>query len=167
MLCDRCKKNEASMRVDTFINGKKTSLGLCMSCAAEIEMNIDFSKLLGSLLGGAFNGDNANAADETVCKSCGMSYGEFQARGRFGCSACYASFEPQTSAMLKSIHGSTCHSGKIPGKHRAEHIHQREMKALRASLAESIEKEEFEEAARLRDKIKALTPCAGNGDDKA
>ena len=39
MLCDRCKKNEATIHVKKVLNGKIESMHLCAECAKEKEEN--------------------------------------------------------------------------------------------------------------------------------
>ena len=62
--------------------------------------------------------------------------------------------------VLKNIQGSVYHSGKIPKKAGAELYVKREIENLKSELKRAVEKEEYEQAAKLRDKIKSL-----EGDD--
>jgi len=78
-----------------------------------------------------------------------------------GCSECSQAFKDSLGLLLKRIHGSTQHLGRVPAKAKAKAaalpVQKRsEIDILRAELQKAIEMEEFEEAARLRDKIRAL-----------
>ena len=96
-----------------------------------------------------------------TCSSCGTTYEEFIQKGRFGCSECYRSFNGQLGKTLKSIQGAEQHTGKRPKGFVVATVNKAyknisESEKLAILLQEAIEKEEFEEAARLRDLIKQL-----------
>ena len=90
------------------------------------------------------------------CGACGLSYEDFKKIGRLGCSGCYDAFRKYLIPLLKRIHGSNKHYGKMPlGQARPVEL-KSELEELKAKLQQAIQKEEFEEAARLRDTIKDL-----------
>jgi protein arginine kinase activator len=114
--------------------------------------------------------DNYTAADkkkygginsELTCSNCGTSYEEFIQKGRFGCAHCYKSFNSQLGKTFKGIQGSEIHTGKRPKGYITPATDKvtkdfTEAQKLSLRLQEAIEKEEFEEAARLRDLIKQM-----------
>ena len=58
---------------------------------------------------------------------------------------------------IQRIHGKTKHEGKIPLSDVTNETKQAsEIASLRAKLAEAIENEDFEQAAKLRDEIRTL-----------
>jgi protein arginine kinase activator len=91
-----------------------------------------------------------------TCPNCGMSYEDFQQTGRIGCSVCYGSFRRQLEPLLRRIHGTSTHSGKIPRRSGGTLELKQEIKRLRAELKEKVSQEEYEEAAKLRDKVRAM-----------
>ena len=95
-----------------------------------------------------------------VCENCGMSYSEFLKTGKFGCSACYGTFGKVFDKSLKQIQGSDTHHGKIPKGFvtSADRVLDNisEIDKLTLKLQYAVEKEEFEEAARLRDIIREM-----------
>jgi len=172
MLCGRCQKRDAKILYTEIINGVKKEQHLCEECAADytsfqMEKPLMNSELtLGDLLSTLL--DNYTATDKKkqgedlpslTCSKCGTTYEEFVQKGRFGCAACYRSFNEQLGKTLKGIQGSEIHTGKrpkgyeIPTSDRSI-MNISEIDKLTMKLQESIEKEEFEEAARLRDIIK-------------
>ncbi len=174
MLCDRCQKRDAKILYTEIINGAKKEQHLCEECATDytsfqMEKPLMNSELtLGDLLSTLL--DNYTAADmkqpgevipAVTCSHCGTSYEEFVQKGRFGCSYCYRSFNGQLGKTLKGIQGSEVHTGKrpkgykTPGSERTSKDFT-EAEILSLKLQEAIEKEEFEEAARLRDLIKQM-----------
>jgi protein arginine kinase activator len=80
-----------------------------------------------------------------------------------GCSQCYETFKEGLIPLLKKIHGSTQHAGSSPKKKtKKKRKFSGKIQELKEQLDEAIKKEDFEEAARLRDKIKELK----KGDNK-
>lgn len=168
MLCQQCQKKMANVHFTQIINGKKTELYLCTQCANE-KGQLGFSPQLnlGNFLWGlpAFGTDNAFTQakqPETVrCSVCGMSFEDFRKTGKLGCANCYQVFRGNLSPILRRIHGNIEHTGKIPENREKYRKVTNELEMLKTQLAEAIEKEEYEKAAELRDRIKKLE-AAGN-----
>ena len=173
MLCDRCQKRDAKILYTEIINGAKKEQHLCEECATDYTsfqmekplMNSDLTlgDLLSTLLDNyTVDKKKTGETNPTVnCDKCGTSYEEFVQKGRFGCSHCYESFHDQLGKTFKGIQGADIHTGKRP-KGLVTAVTDRVLKDFTESekmalkLQEAIEKEEFEEAARLRDLIKQM-----------
>ena len=162
-LCDKCKKNEATLVFEQIINGTKTTYHLCQYCAQSFDNSMSFDHFLKNFLGAMFSGlaesmpataPSESKAGPGRCPTCGQSYEDFRETSRLGCADCYQAFRPQLQAALKNIQGSHSHEGKIPHRAGSELIYRRHMENLKAELAKAIQNEEFEEAARLRDLIR-------------
>ena len=172
MLCDKCKKNEAKIYYTEIINGEKTEQHLCEECATEytsfpmgtafMDQEITLGSLLSTILGNYYNSSNVSdhTEKEIRCEGCGMTYSEFMREGRFGCAKCYDSFQNILDGSLKNIQGSENHTGKKPigfeTKTQKLIKELSEVDKLSIRLQDAVEKEEFEEAAKLRDKIRQL-----------
>lgn len=174
MLCDKCKKNQAKVYYTEIINGEKKEQHLCEECALEYtsfsmgsgmsNQEITLGSLLSSILGNYAAPGSIHGAEQTekepVCDHCGMTYSEFLKEGRFGCADCYDSFKKGLEKSLRNIQGSDTHTGKKPKGFESgtEKIVKElsEIDKLSIKLQDAIEKEEFEEAARLRDRIRQL-----------
>jgi len=91
-----------------------------------------------------------------VCPKCGMSFEEFQSSGKLGCANCYELFQNRLDPLLKRLHGSTRHHGKVPGTIEKERNKSMEIERLREQLDEAIKNEEYEKAAQIRDEIRLL-----------
>ena len=76
--------------------------------------------------------------------------------GRLGCTKCYDTFSEQLSPLLRKIHDSENHTGKIPYEKKTVQNKADLLSDLKESLTKAIKLEEFEQAARLRDQIRAL-----------
>jgi protein arginine kinase activator len=85
-----------------------------------------------------------------------MSLEEFQKTGRLGCSTCYDTFGEVLKPLIKRLHGSLQHTGKVPVRFSKTVSITREIAKLKDLLNKAIEKEEYEKAAEIRDKIKDL-----------
>jgi protein arginine kinase activator len=110
---------------------------------------------------GAPAGSTPPAPVKNKCAKCGLTYEDFKKIGRLGCGACYVSFKGSLAPLLKRIHGSNQHMGKSPSPVSMKELKittklHDELEAAKAELTKAVKKEEFEEAAALRDKIKFL-----------
>jgi len=92
----------------------------------------------------------------TKCPTCGITFVEFRNHGRFGCAHDYDAFKPELLPLMESVHGDTSHAGKIPRRAPRTATAQAELGQLRQRLQSLIDEEKYEEAARIRDRIKEL-----------
>ena len=159
MLCDICHKNEATVHLTEIVNEKVTKLNLCEECAkakgAEMEEHFGLSDLLAGLsdLGAPIESE---AGDTVKCRECGLTYRDFKKIGRFGCGGCYEIFKTHIAPLLKRIHGADRHAGKVPITVGKTVRDARTLQELKVRMEKAIQTEEFEEAARLRDRIREL-----------
>lgn len=166
MLCQECQKHSATVYITRIINGHKSEVHLCEICAQEkdFELSFDFDPKFSiqNLLAGLLNYEGTGSALRTrhqakmQCSNCGLTFAQFAQIGRFGCSNCYESFAKRFHPLLKRIHGSQVHSGKIPCRAGKKIRLKRKFEQLKNNLKQHVMREEFEEAARLRDKIRQL-----------
>ncbi len=159
MVCDKCGVNEANIHFKQVINNQSTTMHLCENCAEEIGFNLfagpssSFFNILSGILGGP---PAISQIKEDKCPGCGISFSEVQSKGKLGCSDCWQTFKKQLLPFLKEMQGNTFHTGKSP-KGFAEKVEtSREMVKMREELNKAIAKEEYEEAAKIRDKIKEM-----------
>lgn len=92
----------------------------------------------------------------TVCDSCAMQFADFRNSGRLGCPHDYTVFHDELLPYLENIHGETKHCGKFPTRFGANKNMQKEIDLLRKQLQLVVEKEKYEEAVSIRDKIRFL-----------
>jgi len=171
MLCENCKKNNATVHMQGFVNGAKTELHLCQECSfnmvnMEMPMSMEniFKGILESVqsMGPITIGQVGQAAKQAArqapgpCKVCDLSYEQFKAKGKLGCEACYQAFPKEIVALFKNVQGSTHHEGKFPKRSGGQIRQRREVDKLRATLKIAIDEENYEEAARIRDQIRSL-----------
>lgn len=156
MLCDRCKSKEAHVFIERTINGKQEKFALCGDCAANMDKELPFTIDLGSFFAGLSQFSDAMPAkvEKQVCSHCGMGFDYFEKNGRLGCAHCYDEFKDQLLPIIKRIHGSHQHfeDTEESEQERKEKLLVQELKQ---KLSEAVLAENYEEAARLRDEIKA------------
>lgn len=166
MKCEICQQRAATLHLTNYINGKKTEVHLCPQCAKE-NGNLDSDEeqyTIHDLLTGLFhNYSNSTAKttetkhNEQTCPRCHMTYQQFSQTGKFGCSQCYQTFSDYLDPIFKRVHGgNTKHIGKIPNRQHVHLRHKRLIQDYRDQLQQLIIEERFEDAAKVRDKIKEL-----------
>ena len=159
MTCDICGKKEATVHLTEIVNDKMTKLHLCEECAkdkgAEMEEHFGLSDLLAGLADlGA--GLDSGKGDKVKCPACGFTYGDFKKVGRLGCGECYEAFKSKMGSLIKRVHGSDRHVGKVPLSAGKTVKDTRNLQEMKIKMEKAIQTEEFEEAAKLRDQIKEL-----------
>jgi protein arginine kinase activator len=95
-------------------------------------------------------------ADKQVCPICQITFLEFKNSGKLGCPYDYEVFRDELMPLLENIHGEPRHSGKVPKRAPRNTQQQTTLIQLRNELKRAVAAEEYETAARLRDKIKGI-----------
>jgi len=176
MICDICKKREATVHLTEVINDEVSELHICEKCAeakgAQMQQHFGIADLLSGLVDLPHDMIPKKRRINIKCPSCGMSYDNFKKMGRFGCADCYETFKRALYPLFKKIHGVSYRVDKEPKNREPKKPHvskpvitkdaskpgidRDNLQELKARLAKTIELEEFEEAALLRDKIRVL-----------
>lgn len=164
MICQFCKKREASIHFTNVVGNKVDKIHICHQCAEE--KGFDYLKksnfAMGDLISGLFESSATEAetgTTKTSCPNCGTVFATFKKVGKLGCSQCYESFEAELLPLLRSIHGNTTHMGKVPKRFCQQVNLQRRVMELQEELSRAVEREEYERAAEIRDEIKTLKQC--------
>ena len=98
-------------------------------------------------------------APEITCPRCGETYAEFQKTGMLGCAECYTAFRKELTPLITRVQGRAQHAGRRPPVSEEEQARQTRMEELRTLMEAAVAEENFEEAARLRDELRAMTPA--------
>ena len=165
MLCCICKEKEAKVHYTQIVGDKMQKVDLCEECAKTKGVNDPVGFSLADLLlglGASQEIEQAGGGTGLKCPTCGFTQADFKKAGRLGCPACYETFAEPLGGLLKTMHKGTRHVGKVPESLRESRDLSDRLKQLQRNLANAIEKEDFEEAAILRDKIKQATVRAAN-----
>ena len=159
MLCEQCQEKDACVHLTQVIDGHVKKLHLCDECAAESGFEVEGASSVTDILlgmGGVSNPISSKPETnmERSCPKCHMRKSDFKKSGQFGCPVCYETFLDELHPLLKAMHRGERHIGKIPEKEGLRVRVSAELARLRKDLDEAVNEENFEEAARLRDKIR-------------
>ena len=187
MICQNCKKKEATVYYKKTVNNQTTEYRLCSDCASKLEENgeIDFSlpfendtfhspfspfenNIFSLPIFGVMTGA---VSEEKRCKGCGMTRSQIEKYGFVGCPECYETFEKELMPAIERMHGAaggkeSMHKGKVPSKLFEKFSKKNKLENLREKLKEAIDKQEFEKAAEYRDMIRALENEKEEGTEK-
>jgi len=166
MKCSRCHHNEASVYIEQNINGEISSAHLCSECVPPQNMNIGagispnqaFQAIHSFWFGpeGSPKTYKNQREQAKFCDACSLSFSDFKKTSMLGCAACYKSFEPELFGVFNKVQPGIRHTGKIPKVMRELFMKDRELANLEQELSGFIASEEYEEAAKIRDKIRQL-----------
>jgi protein arginine kinase activator len=155
MKCQKCPK-AATLHITEVLNEEQfEELHLCEECANKYLYQPN--KTNGQK--GAAPGEESeelSALNQRECPNCGIKFVEFRNSGRLGCPNDYQEFREELSTLLENIHGETRHCGKSPRRLPQNEQAQSELIQLRKQLQHAIHRENYEDAARLRDRIRRL-----------
>lgn len=162
MICEKCKQNKATVHLTKILNSNKVEMHLCEDCARKsnesifenpFTINNFLTGLLDSVQASPLKVDYIKA---TTCSKCGMTYGKYKQLGRVGCSNCYSVFRDKLMPLVKNIHRSSEHVGKVPNKAGERMKLIRQIANLKKQLKHVIVNEEYEKAVTIRDRIRTL-----------
>lgn len=152
MDCQKCALKPATVFMTTVVGGDLKKVDLCEDCARN---------------SGAIHPAGFMAADmilqeaihvipavQTVCPACGYTLETLQKTGRLGCGVCYEKFATPLQAALLESQRDVVHRGKRPARRRATR------EELEKEMQFHVTAENYEEAARLRDRIQKMKPSA-------
>ena len=205
MLCQICKKAEATVHLTQVVGGKIRKLDLCAACAEKcgVDDPAGFSMLeILKKFSHAISSDKEESqpkkkqTEELVCPECGYTSQDLSKTGKLGCPFCYKTFVENLENALKHMHRGTQHIGKTPKYHPlpesgvkpavdeppvkktrkraaaktasskkkagASDVYENPelleelYESKKALLKQTIEEENYEYAAKIRDEIKEL-----------
>lgn len=160
MLCSNCSSKEASFHYKYIRNGSVTEIHLCQDCARKLgyikenEPIFSPANFLGELLSIPHPSFTQKVA--AACPNCKTSFDTIRRTGYTGCDKCYEVFSKPIDAILSKIQPSTVHKGKLNGVEGKKIERDNTLKSLKEELNRAILDENYEEAAVIRDKIRAI-----------
>jgi len=154
--CQRCQ-SPATLHITEILGpGNFEEVHLCEQCAGKYSQE-------GPAKSGSAKGAKELTAEadeglfsQHACPHCGIKFVDFRNSGRLGCPHDYQEFREELTPLLENIHGETRHCGKTPRRQPQSKQTQSDLIQLRSRLKQAIGKEDYEEAARLRDRIRTL-----------
>ncbi len=162
--CSECKKPTAVLYT-VIEQGTVSNTVMCSSCP-QLECRLHGTA---SLAQGT--GQTASGQSGAVCPECGTSLANVLSGMPLGCSQCYETFADQLINELTVSNkllpkerqkGDPLHVGRNPGE-AAGISPALKLHALNQALADTLQREDYEQAAWLRDQIKQLTEKSNEG----
>jgi len=175
MLCEKCRKNEATFYYHENVNGSEKNYHLCSECAAEMEKKGELGskntmygfdsmfsdsawgdpfKSMNTLLSGIIG--SGKHVTEKRCGGCGMTFRELAANGMAGCPECYRTFAKELEPTIAKLHGHVKHTGRIPSRFREKQALKDKIASLEKEREDAVRNENYERAAEIRDELKSL-----------
>ena len=167
-LCDRCKKQIATVYYKKTVNGQQTQRHLCAACAnqeglaaepwADLWASDPFEPLLSQFF------LPKATQDQGRCPTCHTTAQQIRRQGRFGCADCYTAFASRLD--LSPFSHPQGYRGTLAPQDQPQEAPAQDPKTqkpqepdlaqLKKELSQAVEAEEYEKAAALRDRIREL-----------
>ena len=168
-LCDRCKKQIATVYYKKTVNGQQTQRHLCAACAnqeglaaepwADLWASDPFEPLLSQFF------LPKATQDQGRCPTCHTTAQQIRRQGRFGCADCYTAFASRLDlspfSHPQGYRGTLAPQEDEPTQTQPQEPQPQEpqkpdLAQLKKQLSQAVEAEEYEKAAALRDRIREL-----------
>ena len=160
MKCEICGLKDAVIHIRQIQKDLVHELHICEECAQEkgLIREEDSELPIANLLSGLLEGKDVTGASDVkdVCPKCGLKVSEFRKQGKLGCPECFQAFEKDVRAIVSQMAARPRHTGKLPHTLVVEHAAAAEGVGLREELREAVEQEDYELAARLRDRLREM-----------
>ncbi|MBL4888990.1 MAG: UvrB/UvrC motif-containing protein [Candidatus Lindowbacteria bacterium] len=171
-ICDICKVNPAQIQFVEQRGTHQKKVAMCQSCGAEkgimqqggnLSLNIpDIMAQLPNVMAAMTGTSLPHAALQ--CPNCGLMATDFSKTGRVGCSDCYEVFGELLKPVISKVQPGTTHRGLVPER-SAEFQLKNNIDQLKLKLKEVVAQENYEEAASLRDQIRAIETSESGGSE--
>lgn len=159
MKCEACSKKHATVHLTEIIGNNKKERHLCEECAQNETHSLTKMPSPSDILTSLINhvAPEIGEMSKIVCPVCNLSYLEFRSHGRLGCPMDYTTFEKGLIPLLEKMHGSSQHVGKVSPTAGKEIMKKNKLIQLKKDLNKAVEREDYETAAMVRDKIYEVT----------
>ena len=158
MTCERCLQN-ATVHLTNSVDGNRSEVHLCTACARKAGLvlpehppKLGLDKVVQNLIV-ANVGELVGELAELACPDCGVKFMEFRTSGRLGCPSDYQVFTKGLLPLIGRAQPATRHVGKSP--RHATVAADRFRLQLRSRFRHAIVREDYEQAATLRDQLRS------------
>ncbi|MDR3317270.1 MAG: UvrB/UvrC motif-containing protein [Puniceicoccales bacterium] len=161
--CSICGQ-PAAAHIERIVQTIKQSINSCETCARSygVLTNNMMPFSVAKNIGAALFGDiSSSISSHDYCNNCGHTVDLFKKTGNLGCPQCYDYLEEKLLPLIENMQKSLVHIGKQPKGVVIDTQKVLTKELLEEKLQQAIEREHFEEAAQIRDKLRSLQ----NGND--
>jgi protein arginine kinase activator len=158
VVCQRCNQAKASVHITDTVPEKRER-HLCEDCAEKegVIIKQKFSSSNEILKQFIKQKAGTGLGEDYSCSQCGLTFREFQTKGTLGCPNDYQAFGALLNPLIERAHeGATQHVGKTPNTDDSHAQQRTGLIRLRRELQDALAHENYELAARVRDKIKNM-----------
>lgn len=155
--CDCCP-NPAVVHETIVQDGLKTEVHLCAEHAQERGYLLPTAAGPALVIGKvALEAQAVARRASRACPGCGTTMAQVRDTGLVGCPQCYEQFEQELGPVIERAQGgASVHAGRHPA-HAVDLVDRAALRnRLVRELREAVAREEFERAARVRDRLKEL-----------
>jgi protein arginine kinase activator len=155
-VCDECGRRRATVHLTDVVDGRAVQRHLCARCYMDKEggVTVPPGVVLAQLLSAMVPELKEMGAPQ--CPACGTNYLEFRQSLRLGCPNDYEVFDTALEQLVTRMHGSAAHCGKVSPVVGADEAVRTRIRSLQERQRKAISEEDYELAARLRDRIREL-----------
>ncbi len=151
--CDHCDQ-QAIYHDVRIVNGVHNTTHLCAEHAMEAGINlgpIELSVMLHP------SKDVLSSTTQKLCNDCGMTIAQYKESRLLGCPSCYDTFQDELSSIISKVQdNNTQHIGRAPAQATVDLTRHLQIRRLLKKLESAVNKEEYEQAAELRDRLREL-----------
>jgi protein arginine kinase activator len=164
MQCQLCNERTATIHLTEIADGVRSEVHFCEQCAVQqgiaAKSQISVNELLNNLLASQpTNEEVYGDPGRKTCPHCGFSLGRFRKDGVLGCPRDYEVFESSLIPLIEKAHGGRSrHFGKIPQRLPLDDRQAITRFQLQDQLKAAVAREDYENAATLRDRLHQLGP---------
>lgn len=155
--CDHCD-NPAVVHEVVIRNGTTSEVHLCAQHAQAKGFEVPVTPvaaLLSKIV--EQHGLAKRGRGSGTCPGCGLTILEFRQSGNLGCPTCYEAFQPDLGTLIaRAQAGATHHIGRVPRRASGSVERGLQRARLMRELSAAVAAEQYERAARLRDRLQQL-----------
>lgn len=162
MICEVCREKNADIVFKTVTGNQVATKAMCMSCAHNMQQ--DMMKMFMSLgfkqeqvVQEEVKAEPAPLMPRFLCTNCGRPFYELDEHTMAGCAVCYEAMRTQMDRMLKTEDAQP-DAAELADEEAVGATDADIEQDMRFKLMEAVIREDFEEAARLRDLLAPNDP---------
>jgi protein arginine kinase activator len=159
MKCEICGARKAVIHIQQVIGKERVDLHMCEECALERGISGEGEHVelsISSMLNGLLDVRSLKERKNITCPQCGCTWDSIQKRDKLGCPECYTTFSREIRFLLEKMGAQSIHRGKLPKGLNTYKKVLVDVVKLKEGLREALKREDYEKAARIRDRIREL-----------